>query len=1084
MAIDPSSKLCAANNLVCLKNTSTKADADFKRITLLWYDGSTSKVSAPIPLICKSFPGVGNFSYNMEIEDNYGCKSTAKLSITVHPNVVPNVTYTLNDYCDSVQYCWTSNPAGGAAFNYSWLSIPNQKQINNTAKICATLKAGTSKQFKCIVENEFGCKDSTIVTGNAYLRKLTGVISGRKYCASNANNGSFTASENVTWKLNGKKIGVSNKFIFSTYRTGWNYITGEQLPPCKGVISDSFFITQVVASGHAYNNIRHKVIDTVLFENKSYGSAGTALKFIWSFNDPAAPACTTDRKKNLNFNSNCNFSLDQIARHYYKQKKCFVANLFVIDTISGCKSDTNFIITRYDYCDTFIPNNIVCLGNAAFFRMNDAAWIKTGGIRDTVFTDTGEKVSYLIFPGIGIQGHYYKTVGYKSPIFKRYYNRDTVWKEKAGKIIIDSFRNIGWISDTFFNKILVKYRPNAFFKLTPTSLCPPWASELRFNAKYWQNPDTIIINWGDTIEKYYGYTGDSALLPILKHTYKKAGKLGVSVVLKPKGGCVNSAAATIENGLKINFGANTSCSWRKVCFWDSIYVLANGKKFDASYGKISWDFGDGTFDSIDNPCKIYKLPGTYTIKLKAISKQSCGDSVTKTITLSGPVAGIKQAPLIYCSSLNTFYDSSYISGNLNGDSIIQYAWDFGDGTPTLYGKTPSHIYPSGGQYKISLKITTKKGCTDFISQMLKVLGPVIKAQTASDTTGCAPLSIKLNNLSTQCGNFIWQFGDAENNTYSTKSDTSVAFKYTQPGVYFVKLIGGDSFYNPNTKSRYYCSATYPSKGDTSLRFEVYPRSIADLEIPDSICLNAQFLIKNKSKDTSIRYRWQIDNSNPFDTTLVNLYATFTQTGTYPIKLITLTDSNKKWCPDTTITQAKVVMHPALFETDCKLTKAPGLYLKNKTAPQAQIYNWYEMRESDSSLSPLVSQRDLQNYQFDTGKHIICLYTTNPDYCIAPTCSTVLVINFIRLANVFTPGNDGYNDVFKVPFAGYKNFELKIFNRYGETVFISNDPKFQWNGKVNNTGAQLPSGTYFYQLSFLEDCKNKNTTITGSVNLLR
>ena len=93
--------------------------------------------------------------------------------------------------------------------------------------------------------------------------------------------------------------------------------------------------------------------------------------------------------------------------------------------------------------------------------------------------------------------------------------------------------------------------------------------------------------------------------------------------------------------------------------------------------------------------------------------------------------------------------------------------------------------------------------------------------------------------------------------------------------------------------------------------------------------------------------------------------------------------------------------------------------------------------------------------------------------------------FVYLANVFTPGdNNGKNDTYRVPIQGQDLFEIRIFNRWGERVFYSEDPKVQWNGRVNNDGPEVPSGTYFYQVTYRFKGKDKINKVNGSVNLIR
>jgi len=68
--------------------------------------------------------------------------------------------------------------------------------------------------------------------------------------------------------------------------------------------------------------------------------------------------------------------------------------------------------------------------------------------------------------------------------------------------------------------------------------------------------------------------------------------------------------------------------------------------------------------------------------------------------------------------------------------------------------------------------------------------------------------------------------------------------------------------------------------------------------------------------------------------------------------------------------------------------------------------------------------------------------------------------------------------------GYQDFDLRIFNRWGEILFHTDDPYMEWNGKVNNSGAILPTATYFYQVQFKDKCDQKMRMISGSINLIR
>ena len=90
-----------------------------------------------------------------------------------------------------------------------------------------------------------------------------------------------------------------------------------------------------------------------------------------------------------------------------------------------------------------------------------------------------------------------------------------------------------------------------------------------------------------------------------------------------------------------------------------------------------------------------------------------------------------------------------------------------------------------------------------------------------------------------------------------------------------------------------------------------------------------------------------------------------------------------------------------------------------------------------------------------------------------------------MPNAFTPNADGQNDVFlgKGILFGMKNFELNIYNRWGEIIFQTNDPLQGWNGQKNNVGAHAQNGVYVYQLNY-EDSRGNKVRDNGFATLIR
>jgi gliding motility-associated-like protein len=96
-----------------------------------------------------------------------------------------------------------------------------------------------------------------------------------------------------------------------------------------------------------------------------------------------------------------------------------------------------------------------------------------------------------------------------------------------------------------------------------------------------------------------------------------------------------------------------------------------------------------------------------------------------------------------------------------------------------------------------------------------------------------------------------------------------------------------------------------------------------------------------------------------------------------------------------------------------------------------------------------------------------------------------------IPNIFSPNNDGNNDVFKAAEITHDPIALnfKVLNRWGNEVYTTTDVNINWNGK-NLNSAELSEGVYYYFLeaTFKSDCELNNAQHTlnfkGSVEIVR
>lgn len=130
--------------------------------------------------------------------------------------------------------------------------------------------------------------------------------------------------------------------------------------------------------------------------------------------------------------------------------------------------------------------------------------------------------------------------------------------------------------------------------------------------------------------------------------------------------------------------------------------------------------------------------------------------------------------------------------------------------------------------------------------------------------------------------------------------------------------------------------------------------------------------------------------------------------------------------------------------------------------------------------------------YETGTYDIELIVRSGLECVDTMVISVDVVEGLIVPNVFTPNNDGWNDVFDVRTSAVGNFNLEIFNRWGNRVYENASPLISWDG-TTQAGVEAPAGTYFYVITKAEmesgnainnELDNFNFKETGWLQLLR
>ena len=271
------------------------------------------------------------------------------------------------------------------------------------------------------------------------------------------------------------------------------------------------------------------------------------------------------------------------------------------------------------------------------------------------------------------------------------------------------------------------------------------------------NPTSWTWNFGD---------GNTSSAQNPTHQYATSGTYVVSLNISSSS-CSNSISQTIVVG---NSPAPCNAAFYIMPDSSNSNLIYFNDQSTGNPTSWSWNFGDGSTSSAQNPTHQYATSGTYVVSLN-ISSSSCSNSITLTIAVGNSPAPCNAAFFFYQDSLNQntyyFYDQS--SGN-----PTSWTWNFGDGT-TSNQQNPTHTYTTNGTYFVTLLINSAN-CFDTTSQSIVVGNPsqinyvygYVNANSSMVNSGTVSLFDPNTNqfvATTTIDSSYYLFGNVPNGTY-------------------------------------------------------------------------------------------------------------------------------------------------------------------------------------------------------------------------------------------------------------------------------------------------------------------------------
>lgn len=404
-----------------------------------------------------------------------------------------------------------------------------------------------------------------------------------------------------------------------------------------------------------------------------------------------------------------------------------------------------------------------------------------------------------------------------------------------------------------------------------------------------------------------------------------------------------------------------------------------------------------------------------------------------------------------------------------------YEWDFdGDGVTDLTTPTynATYTFNAVGSYRVRLIAVDPNSCnqrdTAYVTIRVKNDPADLKFRAVKDGP-CESLGFNFINESTHPAgkpfgpnSFAWDFGDGTP-IVPTNQDP-VKHYFTAPGTYPIRLILLDT--------------SYCNGGDwLPLNLGVVANVDARVETPAMGCAPYNAFFNNTSLGGH-DYFWDFgDGTTSTEMSPTHLYNNI---GKYTIKMIVL-DSNTCNKKDSLTFEITVNTKPTAAFSVTPIPpqiNKPTIFLNQSIG--GNEYRWF-FGDEDTLVT-----RTMENvsHQYNTaGRFTARLVTFNEFGCTDTAHQTVesLIDPLLDVPNAFTPGRGNRASVVKVAGFGIINMNWRIYNRWGQKVFETNNRNTGWDGTFQ--GKLQPMDVYTYTLDVVFS-DGRTQRKTGDITLIR
>jgi gliding motility-associated-like protein len=192
-------------------------------------------------------------------------------------------------------------------------------------------------------------------------------------------------------------------------------------------------------------------------------------------------------------------------------------------------------------------------------------------------------------------------------------------------------------------------------------------------------------------------------------------------------------------------------------------------------------------------------------------------------------------------------------------------------------------------------------------------------------------------------------------------------------------------------------------------------------------------------------------------------------GAYTLRYDYITALGCPWKDSTTVYIDKLEL-PVLQASGRVICGDTPVTLNISPVDDHSTVTWYHNGSVQSDWTKATTQASKPGIYTAVVSKADCSLDTDP-----MTVNTVTDSLFVP--NVFTANGDAINDFFEVQWTGLDNFHMSIVNRYGQMMFETNNPSFQWAAE------HAPTGVYFWRATYTS-CANIPKDLKGWVHVLK